>query len=85
MGDRYTQDLTQAIKNKMKDEMNNVYSQFITDYLQMLETNMEAKRNYIINSIIDGIKVSVDNNTPFEGPNSYNINIRLENKIVMKE
>ena len=68
MNEKYTQDLVQAIKNKIKEDMNNVYTQFVEDYLKMLETNMEAKRNYIINNIIDGIKISIDNNSHYEAP-----------------
>ena len=85
MNDRFTQDLTETIKLKMKKELNDIYTQFKEDYLEMLETSMEAKRNHIINSVLDGIKIYVDNNSPLDAPNTYNINIRLENKIIMKE
>ena len=85
MNDRFTQDLTETIKLKMKNELNDIYTQFKEDYLEMLETSMEAKRNHIINSVLDGIKIYVDNNSPLDAPNTYNINIRLENKIIMKE
>ena len=85
MNDRFTQDLTETIKLKMKNELNDIYTQFKEDYLEMLETSMEAKRNHVINSVLDGIKIYVDNNSPLDAPNTYNINIRLENKIIMKE
>lgn len=84
MNERYSQDLTDCIKQKMKEELNTVYDKYIQQNLDKLQLEMESERNRIINSVLDGVRISVDNNSPYEGFNNYNINIRLENKIVMK-
>ena len=85
MLDRLNEELTETIKARMKEEINDYFTDYKNKCLANLNNEIESKRNKTVNDILEGIKVYIDNNSPYDGPNTYNINIRLENKIVLKE
>lgn len=83
MNDDIVNNIIKSIKDTIQDTINSEYTEYKNKCLEDLDYKLEAKRNDVVKSVLDGIDVSVISQQPYSLEPI--INIKIQNKIYIKE
>lgn len=83
MNDDITNSIIKNIKDTIKQRVDSEYTEYKNECLKELDYKLELKRNEVVKSILDGIDVSIMSQQPYSLEPL--INIRIENKLYIKE
>lgn len=83
MNDDIVNNIIKSIKDTIQDTINSEYTEYKNKCLEDLDYKLEAKRNDVVKSVLDGIDVSVISQQPYSLEPV--INIKIQHKIYIKE
>ena len=83
MNDDIVNSIIKSIKDTIQDKINCKYTEYKNKCLEDLDYKLEAKRNDVVKSVLDGIDVSIMSQQPYSLEPI--INIKIQNKIYIKE
>ena len=82
MNDEFNNRIIDSIKQTIRENIDNEYTEYKNKCLEELEYKIEAKRNKTVSAILDGIDVKILSQQPYSLEPI--IQIRMENKIIVK-
>ena len=83
MNDDIVNSIIKSIKDTIQDKINCEYTEYKNKCLEDLDYKLEAKRNDVVKSVLDGIDVSIMSQQPYSLEPI--INIKIQNKIYINE
>lgn len=83
MNDDLINSIIKNIKDTIQQRVDSEYTEYKNKCLKELDYELELKRNEVVKSILDGIDVNIMSQQPYSLEPL--INIRIENKLYIKE
>ena len=79
------QDITEIIKQYIREKLHKAYTEYKEDYLNKLNEEMESKRNTIIGDALNGISIAITDNNPYNLEPCINVVMKINKNIYLKK